>query len=402
MSKQQFEIEDVLIVDDSHLHRELAVSLCLDLGVREVFQAEDGQAGIDFLHRRKPALVVLDLEMPRLDGVQVLQQMARENLQVPVIVASGKDYLLISSVEQMGRELGLKILGGLKKPLRAQDMADLVQRCWHPDAESLVEDDLMSDVEVRRALDNGEIIPYYQPKVSLQGGVLKGAEMLARWDHPQLGIVPPVRFIPVMESCGWITELTLLMLDYGLRQWQEWARRGFRIPLSVNLSALSLRGETLVPEIESRLKASHVPARYTIFEITETAVVENLAEAIGIAAHLRLSGFGLSIDDFGTGFSTLQQLTHFPFTELKIDQSLVTSVHEKPHLAAILNSIIDMAQRMQLSTVAEGIETDVDRRFMTNRGCIMGQGYYFAKPMDADHFGDWVKDRLHHGAPTQG
>jgi EAL domain-containing protein (putative c-di-GMP-specific phosphodiesterase class I) len=122
-------------------------------------------------------------------------------------------------------------------------------------------------------------------------------------------------------------------------------------------------------------------------------VADNLAEAIGIAARLRLSGFGLSIDDFGTGFATLQQLTRFPFTELKIDQSLVTSVCEKPHLEAILNSVIELAQRMQLSTVAEGIETGADFDFMGTHGCTMGQGYHIARPMDAAHFGQWVRER---------
>ncbi|WP_028534077.1 EAL domain-containing response regulator [Paludibacterium yongneupense] len=396
-----FAIADILIVEDSLLHSQLAASLCLELGASEVREARDGQAGLERMRERLPELLLLDLEMPRLDGVQVLQHMARDNLRVPVIVTSGKDYMLISAVEQMGRELGLPILGGLKKPLRKQDLVDLLRRRWGHDALSAQAEDLCSDTEIRLALDSGQIIPYYQPKVTLDNGRLKGAEMLARWNHPDKGIIPPSRFIPVMEACGWVTELTLLMLEQGLKQWQEWARHGIRIPLSVNLSALSLKGDTLVPEIEARLRASRVPARYTIFEITETAVADNLAEAIGIAARLRLSGFGLSIDDFGTGFATLQQLTRFPFTELKIDQSLVTSVCEKPHLEVILNSIIELAQRMQLSTVAEGIETVADLEFMGMRGCSMGQGYHIARPMDAPRFGDWVKQHLAAIQPAQ-
>jgi EAL domain-containing protein (putative c-di-GMP-specific phosphodiesterase class I)/FixJ family two-component response regulator len=388
-----FAISDILIVEDSLLHSQLAASLCRELGVERIREARDGLAGLEMLRQQQPELLLLDLEMPRLDGVQVLQYMARENLRVPVVVTSGKDYMLISSVEQMGRELGLPILGGLKKPLRKEDLTDLLRRRWGRDAQSSGPADLCSDSDIRRALDAGQIVPYYQPKIVLQNGRLKGAEMLARWLHPEHGVIAPSRFIPVMEACGWTTELTLLMLENGLKQWQEWARYGIRIPLSINLSALSLQGDALVPAIEARQRASRVPARYTIFEITETAVADNLAEAIGIAARLRLSGFGLSIDDFGTGFATLQQLTRFPFTELKIDQSLVTSVCEKPHLEAILNSVIELAQRMQLSTVAEGIETGADFDFMGTHGCTMGQGYHIARPMDAAHFGQWVRER---------
>jgi EAL domain-containing protein (putative c-di-GMP-specific phosphodiesterase class I)/FixJ family two-component response regulator len=394
MSLANVTLADVLIIEDSLLHSQHATALCHALGVSSVRHAKDGQIGLEMLRRQLPELLLLDLEMPRMDGVQVLQHMALENLRVPVIVTSGKDYMLISSVEQMGRELGLTILGGLKKPLRGEDLADLIVRRLGVNQQAQPEEDLLSEGEVRHALDSGQIVPFYQPKIALHGGKLKGAEMLARWDHPALGIISPARFIPVMEANGWITELTLLMLEYGLKQWQEWARIGVRIPLSINLSALSLRGDSLVAEIEARLAASHVPSRYTIFEITESAVAENLAQAIGIAARLRLCGFGLSIDDFGTGFATLQQLSRFPFTELKIDQSLITSISGKPHLEAILNSIVELAQRMQLSTVAEGIETDVDLDFVGDHGCAMGQGYFIARPMAALQFGPWAQQQM--------
>ncbi len=388
------DLQDVLIIDDSALHRQVAADICADIGFKSIRHAANGDEGLSMIRQQIPHLVLLDLEMPKVDGVQVMQQLAAENLQPHIIVTSGKDYLLISTVELMGRSLGLPVLGGLKKPLKTAELQDLLQRLYAISGAQEKELDLCEETDIRVALDEGHIIPYYQPKVSLHGGLLKGAEMLARWKHPEQGIIPPARFIPVIESNGWTTELTLKMLEHGLAQWQDWARRGLRLPLSINLSAVSLKGNTLISEIEGRLRKSHVPPRFIIFEITETAIAENLAEAIGIAARLRLGGMGLSIDDFGTGFATLQQLTRFPFTELKIDQSLVTSVADKPHLEAILNSVIELASRMQLTTVAEGIETTTDLDFMHHRGCLMGQGYYIAKPMPADNFTGWVKERM--------
>jgi len=384
-------ISTILIVDDSKTHRLHAEDLCQQCGAEEIRQAENGEQGLLRMREALPDLVLLDLEMPKLDGIQVLQQMAKEGLNPPVIVTSGKDYMLISSVEIMGHELGLTILGGLKKPLSFENLSDLIARLGHGKTDDHAVASTFSDVDVRRALDQGEIVPFYQPKMSLNDNQLKGAEMLARWNHPEQGIVSPAQFIPIIEQSGWITELTLKLLQVGLRQWQEWARIGLRIPLSVNLSALSLQGETLVPAIEACIRTSRVPARFAIFEITETAVAENLAEAIGIAVRLRLSGVGLSIDDFGTGFATLQQLTRFPFTELKIDQSLVTSMANKPHMEAILNSVIELARRMQLTTVAEGIETEEDLHFISSHGCTLGQGYLFSRPLDATAFEAWVK-----------
>ncbi|QND86822.1 Two-component system response regulator protein [Chromobacterium vaccinii] len=384
------DIHDILIIDDSRVQRQHATDLCRQLGIASVREAPDGERGLTLMRVQMPDLLLLDLEMPKQDGVQVMQEMARSGLSTPVIITSGKDYLLISTVELMGRELGLPVLGCLQKPLQRPALLDLMHRVWTPKAERSDDSQLAAD-EVRVALEKGQIIPYYQPKVNLADGRVKGAEMLARWQHPDQGLIPPSRFIPVIEESGWATELTMLMLRQGLTQWQEWARHGLRLPLSVNLSALSLRGDDLVDEIECYVRGSHVPPRFIIFEVTETAIVDNLAQAIGCAVRLRLAGLGLSIDDFGTGFATLQQLTRFPFTELKIDQSLVTGISDKPHLQAVFNSIIEMARRLQLSTVAEGIETAEDYRLMSERGCQLGQGYYFARPLPAAAFLEWTR-----------
>lgn len=394
------DMQDVLIVDDSQLHRQLASELCSQLGFTSIRHAANGEEGMALVRQQVPMLMLLDLEMPRMDGVQVMQQLALEQLTPYIILTSAKDYMLISTLELMGCGLGLPVLGGLKKPLQAGELQDLLARLSQQSAKSKESCALYDAAEIRQALEQQQIIPYYQPKIDLASGQLKGAEMLARWLHPSRGLIAPGSFIPVIEQHGWATELTLSMLEQGLKQWQEWARQGLRLPLSINLSARSLQGSTLIGEMESRLQGSRVPARYITFEITETAIADNLPEAIGMAARLRLAGFGLSIDDFGTGFATLQQLTRFPFTELKIDQSLVTSIGSKPHLQAIANSIIELGQRMQLTTVAEGIETRQDMELMQARGCNLGQGYYIARPMEAALLQPWAKQRQRMASET--
>ncbi|BBF83887.1 diguanylate cyclase [Aquitalea magnusonii] len=399
-SKPHAGMQDVLIVEDSSLHRQRASDICQQLGFGSIRHAGNGEEGMAMVRERLPDLLLLDLEMPRMDGVQVMQQLAQENLAPPIILTSGKDYMLISTLELMGAGLGLPVLGGLKKPLKQSQLQDLLQRLCRQASKHGEDCRLYDPASVRQALEQGQIIPHYQPKVDLKSGHIKGAEMLARWQHPTDGLISPARFIPVIEQQDWATELTLSMLEQGLRQWQEWARHGLRLPLSINLSARSLQDSSLISAVESRLQHSRVPARYIIFEVTETAIADKLTEAIGIAARLRLTGIGLSIDDFGTGFATLQQLTRFPFTELKIDQSLVTSIADKPHLQAITDSIIALGNRMQLCTVAEGIETQQDLDTMLQHGCLMGQGYFIARPMDASQFLLWAKQHQPGFKPT--
>lgn len=387
----KFTLHDVLIVDDSPSQLLALSELCRQMPFSQVLTARNGEEALALMRQQLPSLLLLDLEMPKVDGVQVLQRMAREGLVTPVVVASAKDPMLIATVELMGRELGLPVLGALKKPIALTELQDLVSRAYQDrpghDAQALC-----SDSDIRLALDQGAITPYYQPKVTLHGQLLKGAELLARWQQGD-EVVPPARFIPVIEACGWSTELTLQMLQQGLQQWQQWARRGLRLPMSINLSALSMNGDELVGRIEQQVAHSKVPPRYIIFEITETAVADNLAAAMGVAARLRLAGFGLSIDDFGTGFATMQQLVRFPFTELKIDQSLVQSISHKTHLENVVHSVIELAKRMNLTTVAEGIETEGDQLCLNNRGCVLGQGYLYARPLPPLQFEHWIRQR---------
>ncbi|MFN4236789.1 MAG: EAL domain-containing protein [Vogesella sp.] len=387
----KFTLDDVLIVDDSPSQLQLLAELCQQLPLNRIRTARHGEEALHAMRQQRPSLLLLDLEMPRLDGVQVLQRMAREGLVMPVVVASAKDPMLIATVELMGRELGLPVLGALKKPIRLHELSDLLNRACHRQ-QAATDEALCTDSAIRVALDRGEIVPYYQPKVTLHGQLLKGAELLARWPQGD-DVISPSRFIPVIESCGWSSELTLQMLQHGLHQWQQWARRGLRLPMSINLSALAMRGDELVGRIEQQVAHSKVPPRFIIFEITETAVADDLAAAIGMAARLRLAGFGLSIDDFGTGFATMQQLVRFPFTELKIDQSLVQSISNKTHLENVVHSVIELAKRMNLTTVAEGIETEGDQLCLGQRGCQLGQGYLYTRPLPPAQFEHWIRQR---------
>ncbi|GGY13173.1 EAL domain-containing response regulator [Paludibacterium paludis] len=388
------QFRSALIVDDSRSQSMLEDMVCREVGIETVYAAENGLEGLERARAVKPDLILLDLEMPVMDGVEVLQAMAREALAIPLVVTSAKDLRLLNTVELMGRELGLPVLGALSKPVTAPDLADLLARCRrvspHPD--------MVSAREVRDALDQGRVVAYFQPKVDLRDSAVKGCEVLARMFDAGGNVVGPDRFVPVLEAQGWGTELTMAMLDQALAAWKIWHAKGIDLVMSVNISPRSLTGNRLVGEIERRVREAGVPPAAILFEITETAVADTVTDAMAITARLRLAGFGLSIDDFGTGFATVQQLRRFPFTELKVDKSLVTAIAQKPHLAAIFDGVVQLARQLSLTSVAEGVETAADLEALKAHGCEVGQGFLFAQPMPASDLPVWVGNRRLNGS----
>lgn len=390
-----FPIETLLIVDDSPLQRLHTVGLMRDLGVEMIYEAGDGQEALDLLAllRLPPSLIIVDLEMPGMDGVEFIQQLQARNLNFPLIVASSRERALLASVETMIEALGMHVLGALQKPLNQEKILGALNSSGS--TLSLPQKDptlpAVSEADLAAAIRNREVIAYYQPKVDIRSGMLKGVEALARWIHPQLGIIPPNHFIPLAESSGLIHELTLSMLEQAMAQAALWNERGLSLKVAVNLSPLSLDIPSFVQKVSDLLTQHALQAEQIVLEITESSVVANLGSALGTLARFRLKGFGLSIDDYGTGFSSMQQLARIPFTELKIDRSFVHGAHARQNLRVILQSALDMAKRLELVTVAEGIETIEDWRLLQESGCTLGQGYLIGKPMPANDLPIWLK-----------
>jgi EAL domain-containing protein (putative c-di-GMP-specific phosphodiesterase class I) len=369
-------IESALVVDDSALQRQHTVGLLRELGIGMIYEAGNGNEALDLLALLKlpPGMAVIDLEMPGMDGIELIQHLQKTGVNMPLIVASSREASLLQSVEGMIQALGMPVLGALQKPLNNAKIASAL-RAFTP---------VRNDA-------NGEIIPYYQPKVDVQTGILKGVEALARWMHPERGMIPPDRFIPLAESSGLVHDLTISMMDQAMAQAAVWYSRGLTIKVAVNLSPLSLELPDFMQRILALVDRYELPAERIVLEITESSVVAHKGNSLGMLSRLRLKGFGLSIDDYGTGFSSMQQLARIPFTELKIDRSFVDGAHERKNLRVILQSALDMARRLELVTVAEGIEKMEDWRLLQDFGCNIGQGYLIAKPMPANELPLWLK-----------
>ncbi|MDP5240256.1 EAL domain-containing response regulator [Uliginosibacterium sp. 31-16] len=391
------QLHGALVVDDSAVQRMNAVEVLRQAGIHRVYEAADGLAGLEAIRSLfpPPALLVVDLEMPGMDGIEMLQTLATENYRPPVLIASATHASLVASVETMCRELGLPILGAFEKPFTAEVLQRallsfdhiLDVRQQHRRTETEISADEVSD-----ALAAGQIQPHYQPKICLQTGQVLGLEALARWTSPSRGIVSPAAFIPVAEDNCLITALTLSMLGAVLPQSVQWQHQGFTPSIAVNLSALSLTERNFVDEVIKRTREAGVAPEKIVIEVTESALISDMGAGLGALGRLRLKGFGLSMDDYGTGFSTTQQLSRLPLTELKIDRSFVSNAPDKASLRTILASVVRMGLDLGLNTLAEGVETESELRLLQSLGCQQVQGFLLARPMPGDAVLPWLEE----------
>lgn len=388
----------VLVADDSVTQRMHAQSICTELGLQDIYGAKDGRDALKVLLAHSVDVALIDLEMPIMDGVELLRSIAQEKCAKSVIILSAKDPILIASVGTMAEADGLHVLGTFQKPLQ-RDLLEtsLLRYVRELKTADVSEPAPQSDVTVIdfcNALDAGEITLAYQPKLTVQGLILRGVEALARWKHPQKGNISPGVFIPLAERHGLIDTLTRELLVVAFKQKREWQQFGLRFHLAFNLSPLSLADSGLSDWLFDLAQEYSIPPEEITLEVTENALLGELACAIRTLARLRLKGFNIAIDDYGTGFANAQQLSRVPATELKIDRSLVDQVSTRPQQGTILASTVDLAKNLKLITVAEGVETLEDYKILVELGVDQVQGFYFSKPLYPDDLLEWIKTGL--------
>ncbi|MGB3735377.1 MAG: EAL domain-containing protein [Ilumatobacter sp.] len=243
--------------------------------------------------------------------------------------------------------------------------------------------------ELRTAIRSGELVVHYQPKVELITGRPRSVEALVRWEHPRHGLIGPDRFVPLAESAGMMQELTDYVLNEGLGQLGAWRRAGFDLGIAVNISTRNLNDLGFPASVSTALERSGVPAEFVELELTETALMVDQTRALKVLYELDDLGVELAIDDYGTGYSSLAYLRRLPMSVIKIDQSFIRNLISNPDDHAIVRSTISMARSLDLDVVAEGVETDDIRQQLILDGCVLAQGYHFARPMPADQLSDW-------------
>ncbi|MEE4358935.1 MAG: EAL domain-containing protein [Desulfococcaceae bacterium] len=246
---------------------------------------------------------------------------------------------------------------------------------------------LFIESSLRRALDQGEFLLHYQPQIDIATGGMTGAEALIRWMDPDLGLVGPMKFVPIAEECGLIVPIGQWVLREVCRQVREWLDSGLRaVPVAVNISALECRHKSFSDGVALILKETGLPPHYLELELTESILMHDAESSMSVLESLRAMGVKIAIDDFGTGYSSLSYLKRFPISSLKIDRSFVCDMTSDPSDATIVSAVIGMGRNLRLRIIAEGVETQEQLVFLQTHHCDEGQGFHFSHPLAADEF----------------
>jgi EAL domain-containing protein (putative c-di-GMP-specific phosphodiesterase class I) len=366
----------LLVIDDQQELCEFIAEVAKRLGFAALAVTEPTafrRAYLEF----NPTVIVLDLQMNGMDGIELLRYLGGQGARAHVLVASGMDQRVLATADQVGRSHGLNMLGALQKPIMLADLEGVLRKAMHRTV-------ALAQADLERALERNEITVHYQPKATRLGDGrwhIEGVEALARWKHTRYGFVPPPQFIELAESSGLIRRLTERVLELSLQQTGEWHKSGLLLTVAVNLSPILLNDRSFPDQAQALAGKHGVDPHRLMFEVTESAAMSDPERSMDVLTRLRVKNFGLSIDDFGTGYSSLKQLYLMPFSELKIDISFVRDVCQRDEARVMVEAMILLAHKLGLTTCAEGVETDAVLQFLDTSGCDRAQGYLIGRPI---------------------
>lgn len=392
----------ILVLDDEPFMLKLLSRMLGNLGFTSVSTFDNGQAALQYIDRADglPDLILLDMKMPEMDGVEFVHELAERHYTGSLILVSSQDDRVLQTAQKMVQSHNIPLLGRLDKPVTPEALSAMLGKWEAPEQGGFK---VYGADEVRAAIANGELVNYYQPKVEISTGLVIGMETLVRWNHPEDGLVLPDRFIDVAETHGLIGDLSIAVLTGALAQVQEWQKNGMSLQLAVNISMDNLASPDFADSAEQLAAKAGVPPEQVILEVTESRLQqEELRAPLETLTRLRLKHFRLSIDNFGTGHSTLSHLRDIPFDELKIDRSIVHGACADDALRAKYDISLVTARELRMAGVAMGVEDMNDWNLLRRTGCDFAQGYFIARPMPATGLPGWNQSwqaRLREGFP---
>lgn len=384
----------VLIIDDDPILRAISQSYFAALGSQSIFVAGNGRQALQVISDQAGTIefILCDLNMPELDGVEFLRHLKDSNFQGAIGIVSGEDLSVIETARKLAQSYNLNIAGTVQKPLDKATFDQLIANASKPMAARAEKLNIEVTTEnLLAAISADQIVPHYQPKIAVQSGKICGVEALARWCHPTHGLIAPDNFIPYAEQNGLIGVLTDCIIQQAIADAARWSGQGIEIQCSINIAPDALEKRGLPDKLERQiLNAGLKPSDFT-FEITERSELQKSALAMEVVARLRLKGFDISIDDFGTGASNIEQLRNFPYSELKIDKSFVQGAMDDQFAMAGLKASAVFARELNMRLVAEGVSSRTEWDMVVNENVDEIQGFLVARPMPADEFVAWYQ-----------
>ena len=386
----------ILILDDDEAVGQTIQWIAENLG----FEAEFVTHPDEFFKRlvqMSPDIITIDLAMPELDGVEIMRLLAERQCKSKIIISSGMGTRVLDAAQRSASEHGLSIAGVISKPISKEAMRSLIGQGsdLNPSAlpkEPCAERDkfVVTKSDIESALEHHEFFLAYQPKILCKSGEPAGFEALVRWQHPAPCIIMPDNFIPVAEQAGLIDVLTGQIFNQSL-EWFSQSFFGANLKLSLNISAKSLVDIHLADSLSSLCSLHQVAPDHIVLELTETSAMIDPILSLDLMTRFRVKGFQLSIDDFGTGFSSMVQLVRLPFSEIKIDKSFVMNAQKSQESRSVIKSIIDLGHSLDLLVAAEGVEDLDTLNYLNTLGCDFAQGYLIARPMPGEAARSWAE-----------
>lgn len=384
----------VLIIDDDQRICRIIKRVADDLGI-ESFATDNPElfepANLDF----EPTIIFMDLQMPRLDGVELIRKLADQHSKAAIILASGMDKSVIETTEELGKSLGLNMAGFLQKPIDIDKATAIMERQFETVPIKAHKATKVTGEELKNAIEQNELVVHYQPQIHLASGKIVGLEALVRWQHPEHDLLFPDVFIPLAEQNKDLIELLTYSVLNNVLQCSTLKKEiASDLSVSINLSTTMLHDLGLPDKVTKMLAEYGFDPDRLIVEITESGAMEDPALTMDILTRLRLKNIRLSLDDFGTGFSSLVQLYRMPFNEIKVDKSFVMKAMGNEEAATIVRTTIELGHGLGLEVVAEGIEDKETLDWLKELGCDTGQGYFISRPVDADDLESWLKEHI--------
>lgn len=389
---ERTKVKILLLDDDPYILMSNELMLRIS-GFTQMVSFDNGHAGLEHIERadQAPDLILLDLNMPGMDGLEFVRHLLKRQYKGSFILVSGEDQRMLKAAESLIRAHHMTVLGSVRKPVTLPALEVLLS-AWLPPStmQHQVSDKVYSASAMRTAIPQDEFVNYYQPQVDIPTGRILGVETLVRWRHPLYGLTLPEHFIGLAEENGLIDDLTAAILTEAFFQLKSWQDMGLHLKMSINISMDNLATLDFTDFVARQAAAACIEPSDVILEVTESRLMKDLITPLEVLTRLRLKRFSLSIDDFGTGHSSLSQLREFPFDELKVDQSFVHGATFDHTARAIFDASLGLANQLAMVSVAEGVEDRADWEFVCEKKCRVAQGYFIAKPMPAAALPEWM------------
>lgn len=382
----------ILVLDDESFMLKLLSRILSNLGFTTVTLCDSGRAALERIAETGPNLILLDLNMPEMDGIEFVRHLVERHYAGSLILISGEDERMLQTAEKLVQAHKIPTLGHLHKPVKPDALSALLES-WVPpsrNAAGPTKKTYGAD-ELRIAIESGQLINYYQPKVAVASGDVVGVETLVRWRHPIDGIIFPDQFIGIAEAAGLIDDLTRAVFAGAMTQAKKWQEARLPLRIAVNVSMDNLASLNFLNFVAELTTNAGIAPQNVVLEVTETRLMQDTRAPLEILTRLRLKRFRLSIDDFGTGHSSLAQLRDIPFDELKIDQGFVHRAWADETLRAMYDASLSLARQLGMEVVAEGVEDRNDWDLLHRTGCDLAQGVFMSRPMLPDDLPGWIE-----------